>query len=162
MRTVSCFSSNSLISILCNYHMFSTELCQHLFFVQTFGKFVMKSYNRECARRESRSDFFVILCNKLREEYARSRLRSIFAMYLVCSTCGTFKCQTILTIAYSRFCLRTRKRSRPGLRGHSLYGHTKRICRLKEELLSLYALPSIVEYHSGLSGDTENYPATRS
>ena len=54
------FPSNSLISILCNYHMFSTELCQHLFFVQTFGKFVMKSYNRDCARRQSRSDFFVI------------------------------------------------------------------------------------------------------
>jgi len=39
---------------------------------------------------------------------------------------------------------------------------TTQIHRLEEELLSSYALPSIAEYHSGLSGDTENCPATRS
>jgi len=44
--------------------------------------------------------------------------------------------QTILSIACRRFCLRTRKRSRPSLRGHSLE-------RRHEELLSPYSLSSV-------------------
>jgi len=88
----------------------------------------------EIARWEDRSDFFVIQAGICKIS------SSIFICGVSrCSTCGTSKCQTILSIAYRWFCLRTRKRSRPGLWGHSLYSYTNTSSRGGTPLVLCFA-----------------------